>query len=211
MRHLAAVALLLLLVCSSCIVPDSEPTGSDPPGTKPPRADAGDDTAPAFPAKHIFVTRGTYTGALTTIMGLPDGLAAADAICQQRAKAAGLAGTYVAWLSSSTRDAIDRITAQGPWRPVGTTDVAFENRSQLYGEPLVRLDRDERGEPLTTSIDGMAWTGTRAGGGRHAYTCNDWTAIAGNGLYGRRALTFDWTESYWTYCDRQLHLICFEN
>lgn len=200
MRHLAAVALL-----TSCIVPDSEPASS----TKPPRPDAA--APPTFPAKGVFVTRGTYSGALTSVMGLSDGLAAGDAICQQRAKAAGLPGTWVAWLSSSAHDAIDRITAAGPWRLVGTTDVAFENRSQLYAEPLVRLDRDERGERLTTSIDAMVWTGTRAGGNRHDYTCNDWSAVTGNGVYGRGALTFDWTESYWTYCQNQLHLLCFEN
>lgn len=204
MRNLAAVVLLC-----SCVVPESDPEVSDPPGAKPPRPDAG-ETPPEFPSKRIFVTRGTYTGALTAVMGIADGLAAGDAICQQRAKAAGLPGMWVAWLSSSTRDAIDRVTAQGPWRLVGG-EVAFENRSQLHGEPLVRLDRDERGELLSTSIDGMAWTGTRAGGERHAYTCNDWSAVEGNGSYGRRAVTFDWTESYWTYCRSQLHLLCFEN
>ena len=205
MRYLAAVMLL-----SSCMVdPDAPPDHDKTP--------PGDENPPSYPedpppagGKRVFVTRGTYPGALTAVMGLSDGLAAGDAICQQRAKAAGLTGTWVAWLSSSSKDAIDRITAQGPWRLVGG-DVAFQNRSQLYGEPLVRLDRDERGEPLSTAIDAMAWTGTRAGGGRHAYTCGDWTSNDGNGVYGHRAVTFDWTESYWTTCRNALHLICFEN
>ncbi|HET9485380.1 MAG TPA: hypothetical protein VFO79_15570 [Xanthomonadales bacterium] len=205
MRYLAAV-----LVLSSCMLHDPDPppdhdktppTGDDPPSYP-------EDPPPG--GRRVFVTRGTYTGALSTVMGIADGLAAGDAICQQRAKAAGMTGTWVAWLSSSSKDAIDRITAQGPWRLVGG-DTAFENRAQLYGEPLVRLERDERGELLSTAIDAMAWTGTRAGGGRHAYTCGDWTASDGTGIYGHRAVTFDWTESYWTTCRNQLHLICFEN
>ena len=44
----------------------------------------------------------TWTGAVGT------GLAAADSICQQKATAAAMPGTYVAWLSDGTSDAYCR-------------------------------------------------------------------------------------------------------
>jgi len=48
------------------------------------------------------------------------GLAGADAICNQHAGDAGLPGTYVAWLSTTTVDARDRLAgARGFVRPDG--------------------------------------------------------------------------------------------
>lgn len=204
MRYLA------ILLLTSCVLHDAEPPDHDktPPSHEEPPTYPENPPPPAG-TKRVFVTRGAYTGALTAVMGIPDGLAAGDAICQQRAKAAGLTGSYVAWLSSSTKDAIDRVTAQGPWQLVGG-GVAFENRSQLYGEPLVQIDRDERGQ-WVSSVETLVWTGTRAGGGRDVDTCANWTTTQGRGRYGRDSIDFDWTDSWWTYCDRAHHLICFEN
>ena len=48
------------------------------------------------------------------------GLAAADALCQTRAGIAGLPGTYVAWMSSATTNARDRLGSARGWiRPDG--------------------------------------------------------------------------------------------
>jgi hypothetical protein len=48
------------------------------------------------------------------------GLAGADAICAARATAGGLAGTYKAWLSTSTVNAKDRLVPASGWaRPDG--------------------------------------------------------------------------------------------
>ena len=153
------------------------------------------------------MTFGTYTGALTSYVEAADGLAAGDLICNLRAKAAGRGGTWVAWLSSASKDAIDRVTSLGPWKRFDG-QVAFTSHAQLYGEPLVPLDVDERGKRIDDGT--RVWTGTRAGGLKHAETCNGWTSAAGNGRYGLDARDFTWTDSWWAYCDAELRLICFE-
>jgi hypothetical protein len=51
----------------------------------------------------VFVTSTTQTGNL-------GGLSGADQICNDRAVAAGLTGNYLAWLSTSSMDAIDRFS-----------------------------------------------------------------------------------------------------
>jgi hypothetical protein len=171
-----------------------------------------DQEEPPAPAtKRVFVTRGTYTGALASYVEARSGLEAADLICQLRAKAADLGGTWVAWLSSSTSDAIERVTDLGPWTMLDG-QVAFEDRSQLFGEPLVPLDVDERGEVLEEYAlpSVYVWTGTRAGGLRHADTCGDWTVTSGQGHFGRRSWSFAWTDDGSTSCDRQYRLVCLE-
>jgi hypothetical protein len=44
------------------------------------------------------------------------GLAGADNLCQTRARAAGLAGTYVAWLSTGTTSAVSRLGTATGWK-----------------------------------------------------------------------------------------------
>ncbi|MBI5194666.1 MAG: Ig-like domain-containing protein [Nitrospirae bacterium] len=64
--------------------------------------------ASAVPGNRIaFVTSGRGNGNLSTWAdaGEKTGIAAGDTICQARANAAGLSGTYAAWLSDSTNDA----------------------------------------------------------------------------------------------------------
>jgi hypothetical protein len=172
-----------------------------------------DDPGPPAPAstKRVFVTRGTYSGALTSYLDAPDGLEAADRICELRAKAATLGGTWVAWLSSSQRDAIERVTDLGPWQMLDG-QVAFASRAQLYGEPLVPLEYDERGMLLDdySLPNVVVWTGTRAGGLRHPDTCNDWTTTTGDGHYGARSASFGWTDDSSERCSSEHRLVCLE-
>src|SRR5262245_12432676 len=51
------------------------------------------------------------------------GLAGADAICQATADQAGLPGTYIAWLSTTTTNAVDRLAGSRGW--VRTDGVPF--------------------------------------------------------------------------------------
>jgi hypothetical protein len=71
-------------------------------------ADAPADAAP--PANFAFVTS---TKQLPTTFG--SDLAGADAICNTRATQAGLLGTYVAWLSSTTMPAVNRLGGARGW------------------------------------------------------------------------------------------------
>src|SRR5690606_18797239 len=62
-------------------------------------------------ARLTFVTNSTGTGNLSTwaLAGGNTGVAAADAVCNAEAAAAGLPGTYVAWMSDATDDAYCRV------------------------------------------------------------------------------------------------------
>jgi hypothetical protein len=55
----------------------------------------------------VFVTNGTFNGNL-------GGLAGANTKCQAAAQAAGLAGTYRAWVSTQTTDAINQLVLSVP-------------------------------------------------------------------------------------------------
>lgn len=163
-----------------------------------------DEPDPVAGAKRIFVTRGTYEGALA--IDAERGIAAADTICTMRAKAAGLGGTWIAWLSTSELDAIDRVKSLGPWQVV-RGDVVFENRAQLYGEPLAAIDRDERGVELS---EAAVWTGTGRGGLRTAETCGDWQVPTARGRIGKESTSFAWTDYSSAWCGELKHLLCLE-
>ena len=195
---------------ASCMFhPDDERPNKPPHDPDGGVDDFPEPDAPPQPGeKRVFVTYGTYSGALTSYVDATDGLAAGDLICNLRAKAAGIGGTWAAWLSGPSKDAIERVTSQGPWKRLDGK-VAFTNRAQLYGEPLVPLEVDERGQRIA---DGSArvWTGTRAGGLKHAETCGGWTSSTSTGRYGLRGTDFSWTDSWWSYCNDELRLVCFE-
>lgn len=194
MRNLA----VMLLFVSGCLIQDREPGEPGEPAEPMPEGDL-----------RVFVTRGTYEGAF--VVDDKRGVEAADAICQLRAKAADLGGTWIAWLSTSELDAVERVEALGPWRLVGG-GIAFDQRAQLYGEPLVALDRDERGEQVDPHdvYRAKVWTGTRAGGSKHADTCNDWTSTSALGQYGVASGTFTWTDFSTGLCGNKYRLVCLE-
>jgi uncharacterized repeat protein (TIGR02543 family) len=127
-------------------------------------------TFTAIPANYVFVTSTSHTGAL-------GGLAGADQICQQRASAAGLSGTYRAWLSTTTVNASSRLGAASGWirrdgRPVVNT-VADLTSGHLFYPPRL----DELGNDVGNAT---AFTATSSNGTRNtAYTtCSDWTSAA---------------------------------
>src|SRR5262245_2730644 len=90
------------------------------------------DAGPCFPSgKRIFVTSTPYTGDLKTNGAGMTGLHGADNLCGLAATAAGLGGTWTAWLSSSTVDAIDRINDVGPWYLVDRCTLVFNNKASI--------------------------------------------------------------------------------
>jgi len=129
------------------------------------------------PAKSIvFVSSVAYAG------GGLGGLAGADAKCQSLATAAGLTGTFGAWLSDSTTGAADRL----PHWPTpfvladGTTTVA-SGWSQLVSSSLSHaIDMTEtKGAPTGGSNGSGVWTGTTAQGTSTGDDdCQDWTSTS---------------------------------
>lgn len=171
---------------------------------------------PSFdsPGKIVFVTSVSGTGDLH---GWPQsdgesGLLAGDSICNLIAHDdAHLEGTFVAWLSSSTTDAKDRITSDGPWVRMDGVVVA-ENKAQLISGTLnAPINQDEFENYLDTS---EVWTGTYENGVKIVDTCNDWTDGSDtlNSWGGRNTAINDaWTQAAFSSCDQIKHIYCFEN
>ena len=101
----------------------------------------------------VFVTSTSSNGDL-------GGLAGADATCNSLAQTAGLSGTYVAWLSTSTTDARDRIDDASYIRVDGTP-IANNLADLIDGSLQNAVLLDETGTTMAVRV----WTGTLALGG----------------------------------------------
>ncbi|MBV8762123.1 MAG: DUF1554 domain-containing protein [Deltaproteobacteria bacterium] len=177
-----------------------------PPAQTTTYLDAGvPDAAPTY--KRVFVAAAQHDGNF-------GGLAGADAICTAAANAAHLGGgPWVAWLSTSTTNAIARLTSDGPWNLVDGTPV-FATKAAIPMHPANAIDLDAHGGQPSGAEN--IWTGTLEDGTVSAYTCNDWTSNSSNatGSTGMRvAVDATWTaaSNYNVTCnDALLRLYCFE-
>lgn len=176
-------------------------------------------------ARCVFVTSQTYTGNL-------DGLSGADSKCQELADAAGLSGSFKAWLSDSTTEAHDRLAqAAVPYVRVDGVHVAKNWTDLTDGSLLAPIDKDETGDLVFAE---NVWTGTRSDGTTSHLNgtetqCNDWTSsdFAGctraEGICANIGNSFrtnvDWTDRGACACcgprdigsqANILHLYCFE-
>jgi hypothetical protein len=152
--------------------------------------EAGDDAAPAEAASEaateaggtphtVFVSSQVYDGSL-------GGLSGADSKCQALATAAGLKGSYKAWLSDSTTAAAYRLThATGPYVLVDGTVLAQGWAQLVFGGLLHAIDKTESGgaAPVGTFQCGSSgspnvWTNTDPAGNPLStdLDCGDWTS-----------------------------------
>lgn len=178
---------------SSSTHASSSPTGT---ATKTP--------TPGLSSNHqrVFITSTRFSGAV-------GGLDAADMYCHSAATDAGLAGTYRAWLSTSSTNASDRIGDVGPW--YSTRDiVVFSSKAALREAPTSDM-LDEHGAASATPDP---WTGTDAHGAASGSDCEGWTngtgtatATTGTGF----ASDVEWGGGVTTlHCDATAPLICFQ-
>lgn len=166
------------------------------------------------PFKRVFATRTQYSGAL-------GGLTGADAKCALAATAAGLSGTYKAWLSDGTTDALSRITSDGPWFTVSKsgfgnwleTTRMFNNKANLQTLPLDNYL--SWADEVAADFEGEIWTGTDTGGARRTDTCASWTngtsGAGGQGRLGGTTGASVWTNYGTSACNLSQALLCFEN
>lgn len=182
-------------------------TTPNPTGPTNPTPDAGTpDTGTPIPAGPLkaFVSSAIVNGGL-------GGVAGADKICNDLAKAQGLAGTYVAWISTTGVNAIDRITANGPWQRVDGQVVAQTKAQLATGTLTTALLRDEKNQTPPPAED-RVWTATGADGKFVGGSdCAGWTG-AGNGRVGEA----EHTSSKWTVlvdeaCTEVNRVYCFQN
>ncbi len=158
------------------------------------------------------------------------GLDAADAICNARAAAAGLDGSFVAWLSDDADDAYCRIhgltgkkagncgqaalpVSAGPWfrtdgQPFsgGIGDLVT---SRVIYHPV---KTDEFGS--TFDLFEAYWTGTDQNGVLELDNCSNWSDSTSAGTInfgGTYATVYRFTEGLNTLsCSNDFHLLCLE-
>ncbi|MEA3439157.1 MAG: hypothetical protein U9R58_02640 [Chloroflexota bacterium] len=190
-------------------------------------------TAGASESKTVFITSQAFNGAL-------GGLDGADDKCQAAADAAGLGGTYKAWLSDSngspsTRfthsavpyvDTMNTIIANN-WADLTTLDVVdgittiyylqnpictYENGEFISGSQSYEDCNNEN----TDDYGLMAWTNTYPDGTLNTaafFSCNDWmsSVYSDHGNLGKTGyIRSAWTVWADTTCDNSFHLFCFE-
>jgi hypothetical protein len=150
----------------------------------------------------MFVTSTTATGNL-------GGLVGADAMCQARATAGGLTGTYRAWLSTSTVSAASRLGTASGWTRVDGRAVAGTRNDLLNSIILYTPSLTELGG---SASEALVRTGTRGDGTFGSGDCNGWTSAlstlstnVGNPGYGHGA----WTTNGGGTCNIAMPLYCF--
>ncbi|MDH3258803.1 MAG: hypothetical protein OEM19_05000, partial [Deltaproteobacteria bacterium] len=183
----------------------------------------------------VFVTSVTGDGDLGSWAdaGGNTGLAAGDAICQARAVAAGLTGTFVAWLSDDNDDAYCRVhnltgkkadncgqatlpVDAGPWVrtdsfPFGPTIDQILNPNGVVYTPV---KFDEFGDPVSGVITSY-FTATIDDGTLNSFdpiTCSNWTSNGSeSATIGRtNQTTSGWTSFGTLQCQSNTHLLCFQ-
>jgi hypothetical protein len=176
--------------------------------------DAADNPADGGPPNIIFATSLSYPSNL-------GGLAGADEKCRQRAQAAGLSGTFVALLSTTTVSAKSRLGTARGWVRTDGKPVA-DRQQDLFSTALTAIDsariyyppnRDEFGNALP--VNTMVNSGTQFDGTldpRGTNSCEDWTSTAAamkafgypsNGAHG-------YISSGWSSCPYAANLMCIE-
>jgi hypothetical protein len=157
------------------------------------------------PPNVVFVTSKTYVPAEL------GGLAGADNACSVLAVAAGLAGKFVAWLSTSSVDARSRLAGANGW--YNTRQRPFADRAaELFGADQVYfpIDYDEHGD----KVYGLVATGTAPSGALAPANCNDWSTSDSNATLA--AGDANSGSVLWTNvaddapCSAQYHLYCFQ-
>jgi hypothetical protein len=137
------------------------------------------------------------------------GLTQADAICSDAAAAAGLEGTYIAWLSTSAVDAIDRLAGASGWVRTDGAPFADTPAGLAAGEVFHPLRLDENGAEVLPPLVSDVWTGTGGDGIATNFVCDDWTSPGGSGTGGSTAQgTEGWTSAVNAGCGGTRRLYC---
>jgi hypothetical protein len=158
------------------------------------------DAIAAIASNIVFVT------STPKVAGSYGGLAGGDAECQARAMAQGFPGTYVAYMSSSTVNAIDRLGSARGWsrldgRPVFDTVAEIATGSMFYPPAF-----DDLGHAVST----CAATGTTSTGqASPTLDCTDWTSTSGGVTCGASSGTYWAWGSFLTFCNVAYSIYCF--
>jgi hypothetical protein len=167
----------------------------------------GGACVPACNPCRVFVTSTSHDGNL-------GGLVGADAICQARAVAAGLPGTYLVWLSDGSASPATRFPTQspGPYQLVDGTTIAADWADLTSGDLDAPINLTETGGPVGDEPN--AWTHTEANGtSRFGSPCGNWTTNSFDEFAGAGTITSssaEWTNLGSDRCLFSDHLFCFQ-
>jgi hypothetical protein len=134
-------------------------------------------------------------------------LTVADAVCNSSAKTAGLPGTYVAWLSTSTVNAVTRLGTKRGWVRVDGLPFADRVADILAGKIYYPIALAENGRETQFEVI----SGTRADG-TVGENCNDYmdrTQTMGALYANHPATTRNWTEGFDWDRSHQFSIYCF--
>jgi hypothetical protein len=164
-----------------------------------------------------FVTSATYNGNLQMAGNGTSGLDGADKLCQKAATDAGLTGTFKAWLSDKTTNAIDRLKdVEGGWYTAGSAPyLIFDSKASIPAGPKSSIT-NEKGNGLAAEV----WTGTQTDGTKQTMdgfvgtsaNCEGWILSSGDSGSTGEALSAggSWTQSSQSQCQAEHSLYCFE-
>ncbi len=144
------------------------------------------------------------------ISGALGGVAGADLKCNSLATAAGIPGTYRAWISVAGTNAADRITSNGPWYLVGGQLVA-STKGELVGGGRLKhgSDHDEKNIHAPAAED-RVWTGTAPNGTFDGPECGVWSG-GGQARVGEAEFSDGrWSSSTVEACGQVNRVYCFE-
>lgn len=175
-------------------------------------------------SRYIFVSSETLPGNLESEQ-IPEnmtGLARADTLCQILAVAAGLPGSYYAWLSDNNNipgysDAAARIGGAQDGvdvayvMPQGGVAVAHGWDGLVENGPAVAITRTETGMMLDVTPV-RVWSNTDSDGtslGESA--CDNWSSMIGFGWTGSTTTGTTWTDVGLFACTNvDVHLYCIQ-
>jgi hypothetical protein len=177
-----------------------------------PEADIDDcDGAPCV--RTVFVSEARLPGDL-------GGIAGADRICADEAAAAGLDGTYLAWLSDTAHSPRDRLSRpDGAFTLPDDTEVAA-SWSTLVTGLSARIAMHADGTPVPDDDPPVpVWTATYDAGQRDDINdttyCGDWSRDTTDesvliGWVHNRLDPIDWTSANVVSCASLAHIYCFQ-
>jgi len=162
----------------------------------------------------VFLSSATYAG------GDLGGLAGADQKCQALAAAAGLKGTFKAWLSTATSGPVDRFSRSDTYgyARVDGQMIASNWADLTDGVLSVPIVKTETGSDLG---EAYVWTGTFSGGqpwsannsGGEDGFCRAWSLSSATtwATFGVSLSPNEgWTAWYEWACDHPYHIYCFQ-
>ena len=168
------------------------------------------------PHKVVFTTTTIYNGNL-------GGLDGADAKCQARAQAAGLPGTYRAWISDATGSPSTRFTQSTiPYVRRDGKLVANNWADLIDGNIVTKIDLSELktfpgyDDNACGNLKGLTLTDTATDGTLYNAlgSCNNWTSSAANMPTGGghfSAINNNWSAYVCIYnCSWKKALYCFQ-